>query len=109
MTSSSPSEKKDNYVYYVLWFVILHSVFIQCLLTYLYLVLQFLKDIFLVAMECFFLGYFTGVSSPGVPGMPGNPQILAYQLSLPQPGDGGRLCPINNTGTPGFSDLQAAV
>ena len=47
-----------------------------------------------------------GVSSLGVPWYP---QILTDQLSLPQPRGGGRLCPPNTTGTPGFSDLPTAL
>ena len=43
---------------------------------------------------------------PGV-GMPGVPKIFADQLTLSQPG--GKLCPPNNTGTPGFSDLPTAL
>ena len=50
------------------------------------------------------LNVITGVSSPGVPGAPRDPQILADQLTLSQPG--GRLCPSNNTG---FSDLPTAL
>ena len=42
----------------------------------------------------------TGVSSWG---------ILADQLTLSQKGREGRLKPINNTGTPGFSDLPTAL
>jgi hypothetical protein len=34
-------------------------------------------------------------------------KILADQLFLSYPG--GRLCPPNNTGTPGFSDLPTAL
>ena len=49
-----------------------------------------------------------GVSSLGVPWVPWHPQILADQLTLSQPG-GGRLCPPNNTGIPGFSDLPTAL
>ena len=51
----------------------------------------------------------SGVSSLGVPGVPRHPQILEDQLTLSQPGGGGRLCPPNNAGTPGFSDLPTAV
>ena len=39
---------------------------------------------------------------------PPAPQFLADQLTLSQPG-GNRLCPPNNTGTPGFSDLPTAL
>ena len=44
-----------------------------------------------------------GLSSLGV-----HPQILADHLTLSQPG-WGSLCPPNNTGTPGFSDLPTAL
>ena len=37
------------------------------------------------------------------------PKILADKLTLSQPGGGGRLCPPNNTGIPGFSDLPTAM
>ena len=37
------------------------------------------------------------------------PRILAYQSTLSQSGGGGRLCPPNNTGPPGFSDLPPAL
>ena len=46
---------------------------------------------------------------PGGTGGPWLPQILADQSNLPLPRGGGRLCPPNNTGTPGFSDLPAAL
>ena len=46
-----------------------------------------------------------GLSSLGVPGVPWYLQILADQIST----KGGRLCPPNNTGTPGFSDLPTAL
>ena len=37
-------------------------------------------------------------------------QILANQLTLSQPATRvGKLCPPNNTGTPGFSDLPTAL
>ena len=46
----------------------------------------------------------------GVPGVPWHPQILADQFTLTQPrGAGGQICPPNNTGTPGFSDLPTAL
>ena len=45
-----------------------------------------------------------GCRPRGVPGAPWDPQILADQLTLSQPG--GRLCPPNNTG---FSDLPTAL
>ena len=48
-----------------------------------------------------------GLSETGVPGVTWHPPILADQLTLSQPG--GRLCPTNNTGTPGFSDLPAVL
>ena len=47
-----------------------------------------------------------GVSSLGVLGVPWHPLILADQLNLSQ---GGKLCPPNNTGTPGFSNLPTAL
>ena len=50
-----------------------------------------------------------GLLSPGVPGVPWYPQILADQLTLYPPGEGGRLCSPNDTGTPGFSDLPTAL
>ena len=43
--------------------------------------------------------YLAGVSSLRVP----------EQLTLSQPGEGGRLCPPNNTGTPGFSNLPTSL
>ena len=45
---------------------------------------------------------FQGCRSRGVPGVPWHPQILTDQLTLAQP----RLCPPNNTGTPGFLNLS---
>ena len=45
---------------------------------------------------------FQGCRSRGVPGVPWHPQILTDQLTLSQP----RLCPPNNTGTPGFLNLS---
>ena len=36
------------------------------------------------------------------------PRFFSDQLTLSQP-EGGRLCPPNNTGTPGFSDLPMAL
>ena len=49
-----------------------------------------------------------GLSSLGVPGVPGHTQILADQLTLFQPGrtDYAHLI---TTGTPGFSDLPTAL
>ena len=41
-------------------------------------------------------------------GYPWHPQILADQLALSQPG-GSRLCPPNNNGIPGFSNLPTAL
>ena len=32
-----------------------------------------------------------------------------WQISLPYLNQGGRLCPPNNTGTPGFSDLPTSL
>ena len=34
---------------------------------------------------------------------------MADQLTLSQPGGGGRLCPPNINGMPGFSDLPTAL
>ena len=48
------------------------------------------------------------MSSPGVPGVPWYPQILAEQLSLYQPGGADYGHQIT-TGTPGFSDLPTAL
>ena len=46
----------------------------------------------------------------GVSGVPWNPQILANYLTLSQPATKvGKLCPANNIGTPGFSDLPTAL
>ena len=42
-----------------------------------------------------------------VPG--GAAQGVPWQLTLSQPKGGGRLCPTNNIGTPGFSDLPKAL
>ena len=41
-------------------------------------------------------------------GVPWHPQILANQLTLSHPEGGGscRLCPLNNTGSPDFSNLD---
>ena len=50
----------------------------------------------------------TGVSSLGVPGVPWHTQILADQLTLFQPG-GTDYAHLITTGTPGFSDLPAAL
>ena len=52
---------------------------------------------------------FRGVVPGGAGGVPWHPQILADKLTLSQPGGFGRLCPPNNAGTPGFSDLPTAV
>ena len=52
--------------------------------------------------------YITRVLSPGVPGVPWNPQILADQLTLSKPGGADYVHHIN-TGTPGFSDLPTAL
>ena len=46
---------------------------------------------------------------PVVPGVPWYPQIVADQLTLHISIRGGRLCPPNNTGTPDFLDLPAAL
>ena len=47
---------------------------------------------------------------PGGTGGPWLPQILADQSNLPLPrGGGGRLCPPNNTGISGFSNLPTAL
>ena len=43
-----------------------------------------------------------GVSYPGVPGAIWLPQILEDQLTLSQPGPGGRLCPPNILAPPDF-------
>ena len=51
----------------------------------------------------------TGVLSLGMPGGRGHPHILADQLDNPISTRGVRLCPPNNTGTPGFSDLPTAL
>ena len=50
----------------------------------------------------------TGLSSLGVPGVPGHTQILADQLTLFQPG-GTDYAHLITTGTPGFSDLPTAL
>ena len=49
-----------------------------------------------------------GVSSLGVPRVPWHPQIFADQLILFQPA-GTDYAQLINTGTPGFSDLPAAL
>ena len=49
-----------------------------------------------------------GLSSLGVPGVPGHTQILADQLTLFQPG-GTDYAHLITTGTPGFSDLPTAL
>ena len=61
-----------------------------------------------VTGDCLRIVY-SGVLSLGVPGVPWLPTILANQLTLSQPGERGRLCPPNNTGTPGFSDPPTAL
>ena len=50
----------------------------------------------------------SGLSSLGVPGVPGHTQILADQLTLFQPG-GTDYAHVITTGTPGFSDLPTAL
>ena len=52
--------------------------------------------------------YIAGLSSLGVPGVPGHTQILADQLTLFQPG-GRDYAPLITAGTPGFSDLPTAL
>ena len=52
--------------------------------------------------------YTSGLSSLGVPGVPGHTQILADQLTLFQPG-GTDYAHLITTGTPGFSDLPTAL
>ena len=49
-----------------------------------------------------------GLSSLGVRGVPWQPQILADQLTLSQPG-GADYAQQITTGTPGFSDLPTAL
>ena len=49
-----------------------------------------------------------GLLSLGVPGVPWHTQILADQLTLFQPG-GTDYAHLITTGTPGFSDLPAAL
>ena len=50
-----------------------------------------------------------GLSSPGVlPGGPWHPQILANQLTLPQP-RGAHYAHLITNGTPVFSDLPTAL
>ena len=49
-----------------------------------------------------------GLSSPGVPGVPWNPQILVDQLTLSQP-RGTDYAHLITTGNPGFSDLPTAL
>ena len=51
--------------------------------------------------------YLTGLYI--VPGGAMDPQILADKLTLSQPRGAGRLCPPNNTVTPGFSDLRPCL
>ena len=51
---------------------------------------------------------YSGLSSLGVPGVPGHTQILADQLTLFQPG-GRDYAPLITAGTPGFSDLPTAL
>ena len=50
----------------------------------------------------------TGVSSLGVPGVPGNPQILVDQLTLSQPG-GTDYTHQTILVPPGFTDLSTAL
>ena len=50
----------------------------------------------------------SGPSSLGVPGLPWHTQILAYQLTLFQPG-GTDCAHLITTGTPGFSDLPTSL
>ena len=51
-----------------------------------------------------------GVSSLGVPEVPTAMAPPYYEGSVnPISTKGGRLCPPNNTGTPGFSDLPTAL
>ena len=50
----------------------------------------------------------SGLSSPGVPGVPWHTQILVYQLTLFQPVVTDYAYLITNC-TPGFSDLPTAL
>ena len=50
----------------------------------------------------------SGVSSPGVPGVPWPPQILADQLTLSQP-EGKDYANLITTGTSRLSDLPTAL
>jgi hypothetical protein len=51
---------------------------------------------------------YTGLSSLGMPGVQWYPQILGRSVN-PISTKGGRLCPPNDTGTHGFSDLPTAL
>ena len=52
----------------------------------------------------------SGLSESGVPGVPWNPQNLADQLTLSQPGGGGGDYTHHiTTGPPGFSALPTTV
>ena len=46
---------------------------------------------------------------PVVPGGAGAPDFGRSVNPISTKGGGGRLCPPNNTGTPGFSDLSTAL
>ena len=50
----------------------------------------------------------TGLSSPGLQGVPWHPRILADQLTLSKPG-GTDYAHHITTGTPGYSDLPTAL